>query len=71
MHKEIELVCSLIAIVNIITAIILYSKECKEGVTLSTGARRKAIMSCITMSILFSGISFCLIILGLLKFKHK
>uniref|UniRef100_A0A0L0NUJ2 Uncharacterized protein n=1 Tax=Candidozyma auris TaxID=498019 RepID=A0A0L0NUJ2_CANAR len=56
-HGVTELVCSLIACLNIVTGVILYSQEVKDGITLKTAARRKAIMACTTMCLVFGGIA--------------
>lgn len=59
-HGVTELVCSLIASLNIITGVILYSLEYKEGITIKTASRRKAIMACTTMCLVFGGIAVLL-----------
>lgn len=59
-HGVTELVCSLIASLNIVTGILLYSQEHKDGITIKTASRRKAIMACTTMCLVFGGIAVLL-----------
>lgn len=65
MHQEIRLLCIFIALINVVTGIILYSKEYKDGITVTSGTRRKAIITCTMMSIIASGIAFSLMIMEL------
>lgn len=67
MHQEIRLLCIVIALINIITGFVLYSKEHKDGITVSSGTRRKAIITCTMMSIIASGIAFSLMMIELLE----
>lgn len=67
MHQEIRLLCIVIALINVITGFVLYSKEHKDGITVSSGTRRKAIITCTMMSIIASGIAFSLMMIELLE----
>lgn len=52
-HKNIELLCALVAAVNIATGVVLYREEARVGITLQTGARRQAMMTCTAMCLIF------------------
>lgn len=56
-HGVTELVCSIIAVINIIAAVVLYKKEILDGITVKTGTRRKAIMTCVLMCLISGALS--------------
>lgn len=67
--KEVTLVFTLIAALNIATGIVLYRQELHDGITANTGTRRKAIMSCTVMALCFGGTSFVLLMIELVNLK--
>lgn len=69
-HGVADLVCLLIAALNIITAVILYRIELREGITVNTGTRRQAIMTCTAMCIIFGGVAIYLMMSDLVSNSH-
>lgn len=62
-YKVVELICSLVAILNIVTGLILYREEQKLGITLGSASRRRAILACTLMCLVFGGTA--LILMGI------
>lgn len=52
-HKDLELLFALVAVLNIITGLILYQKQCCD---LESWTRRKAILTCTATAIVSGGI---------------
>lgn len=59
-HAEAELVCLLIAALNLATACVLYRTEVRNGITVDSATRKNAIMTCIGMCVMFGGVAIFL-----------
>lgn len=53
MYTVIELICTLIAVINLVTAIVTYVKSRQEGLTVRSGNYYQAFRICMTMCIVF------------------
>lgn len=62
MYRDLQLLFTLISVINIVAGIVLYRKEVKDGLTLSSAARRNAVATCTLMSILFGGATVALML---------
>lgn len=56
-----HIICVFIAVLNVVTAIVLYRSEVRDGITSQSGSRRKAIRTCMLMCIIFG--SLCIFLL--------
>lgn len=65
MYTNTELICSIISLINAITAIVIYIHDHKVGTDANSGSRYKSIMTCCLMSVIFGGISFSIMIYNL------
>lgn len=67
MYTVIELICTLIAVINLVTAVVTYVKSHHEGATVRSGNYYQAFRICMTMCIVFG-----LILTGLMVVNsHK
>lgn len=53
MYTVIELICTLIAVINLVTAVVTYVKSRNEGVTVRSGNYYQAFRICMTMCVVF------------------
>ncbi|KAL6453560.1 hypothetical protein SBY92_005131 [Candida maltosa Xu316] len=60
MYSIAEYICTIISILNCLTALIIYFKDKKLGVSVDSGKHFKSFKICITMSIIFGTISMLL-----------
>lgn len=65
MYTITELICTLIAIINLTTAIVTYYKYKTEEISTNTGKYYQVFRICMIMSLLFGLISLSLLIIQL------
>ncbi|KAK6454001.1 uncharacterized protein RJT20DRAFT_137482 [Scheffersomyces xylosifermentans] len=61
MYTTIELVFSLIAAINFVTALVIYIKDKRTGASIQSGANFRSFKICISMSIIFGLLSMALL----------
>ncbi|CAK9438390.1 uncharacterized protein LODBEIA_P26140 [Lodderomyces beijingensis] len=60
MYSPLELILTIIALLNLCTAFVIYCVDKKEGVSINSGKHFQSFKICITMSIMFGTASMCL-----------
>ncbi|CCG22374.1 hypothetical protein CORT_0B06660 [Candida orthopsilosis Co 90-125] len=62
MYTPIEYVLTIISLLNLCTAFVIYIVDKREGVSVNSGKHFKSFRVCITMSILFGVASMCFLL---------
>lgn len=62
MYTNLELICTIISLLNLSTSIIIYLVDRNSGISINSGKNYKSFKICITMSILFGVVSMCLLL---------
>ncbi|RCK56372.1 hypothetical protein Cantr_05282 [Candida viswanathii] len=60
MYTIAEYICTIIAILNCVAAMIIYIQDKRKGISVNSGKNFQSFKSCIMMSIMFGVASMCL-----------
>lgn len=59
MYTTLEYICTIVSVMNLITALVIYIIDRKQGVSINSGKHFQSFKTCITMSVLFGVLSMC------------
>lgn len=62
MYTNFELIFTIISLINLSAAIVIYLNDYNQGVSINSGKNFKSFKICMTMSILFGIMSMCLLL---------
>lgn len=60
MYTIAEYICTIVAILNCVAAMLIYIQDKRKGITVNSGKNFQSFKICIMMSIMFGVVSMCL-----------